>query len=329
MDNPINSRPLVLRSKRLTVEIARPGDVYYGTRFDWTGFITQVTLDGTHTFCIPESLQEGVGSGGIGLCNEFGIDKPLGYAEAAPGKTFPKLGVGLLRRPDDQDYSFGRPYEIDRLFPITIRAAADSLTFTIEPLDCRGYAALMQKTLTVQDNQLEIAYRLKNVGSRAIETNEYCHNFVAIDRQPIGPDYRLRFPYPLAVEKAAPAYQKMLPAAVRRLSPPALTDWLASTRLNPNASPYVFDGDSVRFRCSPQQGLYFRPIHFSRSDQAQWELRLLSSQVGLREVDDFAPLRVAVWGAAHVLSAEIFIDLALESGDVKTWTRRYEFFDGS
>jgi hypothetical protein len=35
---------------------------------------------------------------------------------------------------------------------------------------------------------------------------------------------------------------------------------------------------------------------------------------------------VAVWGEAHVLSAEVFVDIPLQPGEEKTWKHRYEFF---
>jgi hypothetical protein len=35
---------VILSNDRLRVEIADLGTVYQGPRFDWTGFITQVTL---------------------------------------------------------------------------------------------------------------------------------------------------------------------------------------------------------------------------------------------------------------------------------------------
>src|SRR4030043_185045 len=91
--------PIKIHSDQLAVEIAQPGSLYSGPRFDWTGFITQVTLvspEGTrHTFCVPESLEPGKGTGGWGLCNEFGNDKAIGYTDAQPGAAFPKLGICL------------------------------------------------------------------------------------------------------------------------------------------------------------------------------------------------------------------------------------------
>src|SRR5690554_4456888 len=83
----------IIRNEHLSVEIGEPGN-YNGSRFDWTGFIQQVTLaSGNHTFCTPESLIHGEGSGGAGLCNEFGIHMPVGYDDQlAIGDCFPKIG---------------------------------------------------------------------------------------------------------------------------------------------------------------------------------------------------------------------------------------------
>ena len=111
---------ITIQSPRLKVEIAEPGTVYQRTRFDWSAFITQVTLDGAHTFCVPESYEAGKGTGGVGLCNEFGIETAVGYADAEPGECFPKLGIGLLKKIDDAPYGFIPPFEIVEKFPIDI-----------------------------------------------------------------------------------------------------------------------------------------------------------------------------------------------------------------
>ncbi len=296
---------IILRSDRLMVEIAQPGSVYSGTRFDWTAFITQVTLDRTHTFCVPESLVSGQGSGGIGLCGEFGIEEVIGYDEAQPGDPFPKLGVGLLARPDEQPYNFFRPYEIVAPFPIHVIADATQATFTVEPVDCRGYAVRLTKTVTVEGAGLTIAYALENVGEKPIVTTEYVHNFVRIDEHAIGPDYRLRMPYTIAF--ATP--------------PAAFADRMAQMMA-------VLDvqGGDIHWKATPEGNFYCRPLGFAATDAAQWELVHEPSGVGMREFDDFAPARVVMWGAAHVASAEIFIPLNVQPGETQYWTRRYEFF---
>jgi hypothetical protein len=168
MDKTSN-KPIELKSDRLSIEIAYPGTVYSGSRFDWNGFITGIVLDGKHSFCMPESLTPGQGSGGFGLCNEFGIDTPIGYDDAKPGEKFPKLGTGLLTRPDESDYFFFNKYEVTP-FAIKIENDNNTALFEVDPLDCNGYAVKMTKKISVDDNKLSVDYHLENVGSKPVIT---------------------------------------------------------------------------------------------------------------------------------------------------------------
>jgi hypothetical protein len=303
-DTDLEQPSIRLTSDRLVVELAQPGSIYRGTRFDWTGFITQVTLDGRHTFCVPESLEPGQGTGGVGLCNEFGIEMAIGYADAQPGDLFPKLGIGLLARLDDQDYSFMHPYEIAQLFPVQVDTANDKANIVVEPLDCHGYAARLVKTIAVRGNQLEIAYRLENTGQQPIVTREYAHNFCGIDQQLMGPDYCLRLPYQIGLGEMPARWRQMLDEVL------------------------AIEGGDIRPRATPQRPFYCRPQGFAKTGEPQWELVHLPSGAGVREVDNFSPSRVAVWGTTHVISAEIFVDVRLQPGEVQAWSRRYEFFAG-
>jgi hypothetical protein len=262
------------------------------------GFHTRVTLDGIHTFCVPESLKPGTGSGGSGLCNEFGIDLPVGYAEIEPVNLFPKLGIGLLRKPDHKPYDFSRPYEVAQPFEFRVQAGPDWVRISSQPADCNGYAVLLSKQICLEGNCLVIRYQLENTGLKPILTQEYAHNFVAIDNQPIGPGYQLSFADPISLN-------------------PAACVGLDSLRITGNQVGFAED----------LEGLYLRPQAFSKTNQAQWELLLPSKGVGLREFDDFTPCRIAVWGTLHVLSPEIFVAIILPAGQVLEWTRRYEFFD--
>jgi hypothetical protein len=297
-DLSASQAPITLRSSHLTVAIAAPGSIYAGTRFDWTGFVTQVMLDGEHTFCMPESLEPGQGTGGIGLCNEFGIDQAIGYDDTLPGEAFPKLGIGLLKRLDAEPYNFFRPYEIVGPFPIQVEATERVARFVVEPIDCRGYAVRLTKTLGVDGNWLETSYRLDNLGTNPIRTNEYCHNFLGIDHQPIGPGYCLRFPYQVTLQ----ALPHMPLQPILDLS-----------------------GNDLTLTAVPERPFYCRPLGFFQTGAPQWELIHLPSGVGLREYDDFAPMRVAVWGTAHVISAEVCVGIDVEPGETQAWTRRYEF----
>jgi hypothetical protein len=300
--------PIVLNTDRLSAEIAPPGTAYARTRFDWSAFITQVTLDprrdgvGPHTYCVPEDPDPAQGTGGIGLCNEFGIETAVGYADAQPGEPFPKLGIGLLEKIDDGPYSFMRPFRIVERFPIQVETAENAAQFVVEPLACRGYAARLTKTVTVQDVTLQIAYQLENVGAKPIVTDEYVHNFLGIDGHLMGPDYRLRLPYPVRFEEPPPGMPRRMMGQV-----------------------LVVDGPEISLRETPQRPFYRRLVGYAQTDRPQWELTHTPTGVGLREIDDFSPCRVALWGTTHVISAEVFCPIEVQPGETQTWRRRYEF----
>ncbi len=109
-----------LKNDTLCLELNKPGKVYQGSRFDWTGQIVQITYLDKHTFCTKELKDEKSNKiQGQGLYNEFGIDMPVGYYTCCPGDQFPKIGVGQLTKKYDISYDFFNPYQIDpyQLYP--------------------------------------------------------------------------------------------------------------------------------------------------------------------------------------------------------------------
>jgi hypothetical protein len=285
---------VILHNDRLEVEIADLGTAYQGARFDWTGFITQVTLDQTHTFCAPESLRAGEGTGGIGLCNEFGIMKPIGYDDARPGEQFPKLGVGLLTKPDDAAHEFFRPYRIEP-FAVRIKPEADRVVYDIEPLPCRGYEARLRKTVQLHDAAFDVVYELENVGARAIRTHEYNHNFIAIDGRPPGPGDLLRLAKDVALADV----------------PPLLS----------------IEGRDVRWRDkTPVPFLCPAPGPYPQIDGPFWELTYEPGGVGMRETVNVPAEHFGLWCTPHLVGPEVFVTIDLQPGARMTWTRRYGFF---
>jgi len=244
---------------------------------------------------MPESLRPGRGTGGSGLCNEFGIEKPIGYDETPVGGSFPKLGIGLLKRPDDDRYMFARPYEIVEKFPIIIDAAMDKVTFFVEPIACMGYAARLQKTLSVAGPELTIAYLLENVGDRDISTHEYCHNFLRIDDHLIGLEYVLRMPYSITLEQLGGQFSRMLPRWMRSIIPRSWLTKLGGLVYRRMLSILSISDNEIRWTGTPERAFYCRLQGFHKTAQAQWTLIYEPSGVQIQEYDDFEPGRVAVW----------------------------------
>ncbi|MEK5475364.1 hypothetical protein NYE70_00265 [Paenibacillus sp. FSL R5-0407] len=291
-----------LKNEQLVIEIAEPGD-YRGSRFDWNGFITDVTLlDGNHSYCVPESLVPGQGTGGAGLCNEFGIKEPIGYEDAPVGEPFPKLGVGLLTRPDDREYDFSRAYPVKPFATEIEIEGTRKITFRITPEDCRGYAVAVTKSVSIDNNRLTVEYLLHNTGTKPILTEEYCHNFFGIDGYPIGPDYVLKFPF------------ELFPWADEE-------ETLAGLIFSKG------NAGEVRWDHTPKDPFYFRLPGFDGNKYPWiWELLHNPSGAGVREISRFHVSAAAVWGIGHVVSPEMFIEVKLAPGEQKTWSRVYEFF---
>lgn len=288
-----------LQNERLTAEIASPGEPYDGSRFDWTGQVTQVTLDGRHAFCAPASLRPQDDPSVVniqGLCGEFGIFAPLGFDDAKPGEQFPKLGVGLLTRPDGEPYKFWRPYAVQP-FEVETAAGATSITFHAKPSPCQGIAAAITKTISLSGARLSIRCEMHNLGVKPIVTHEYNHNFLAIDGHGVGPDYRLLLPYEIQLSEVP--------------------------------EPLAVAGREIRWRQEPQKAFYCRPVGFGPGDRHYWDLRHAPSGAGVQAGGDFLLHMLALWGVAHTVCPEAFIDIHLAPGGKMAWTRWYEFYRGA
>lgn len=172
---------------------------YRGGRFDWSGVISQLEYAGHNYFGVwfprydPE-LHDAI----TGPVDEFrSADGALGYAEAPPGDLFVKIGVGVLRKPDNEPYQFARHYQIIGTGQWILRPHPDYFEFVQEVHGVRGYSYLYSKTVRLSGNKPELIleHKLKNIGKRAIETEVYNHDFYVIDNQPTGPDFNVIFPF--------------------------------------------------------------------------------------------------------------------------------------
>jgi hypothetical protein len=183
---------------------------YRGTRFDQAGVIISLKLNGQEFYgpwfdrTAPEVLDYTYTADGMvagpdsaisGPVEEFA---PLGF-EAKPG-LFVKIGVGVLRQPDDKAYDHYRHYEIVDGGKRTTRATRDGVTFT-QTLGGAGYGYAYEKTLRLVPGkpQLVIEHRLENTGDRQITTTVYDHNFLRL-----APNKGVTVAFPFAPKPATP-----------------------------------------------------------------------------------------------------------------------------
>lgn len=281
-----------LSSDRLNISVDNPGSSYRGPRFDWTGICLQVVLDDKHTFCATESCDDYKGTKGIGLSGEFGIATPVGYDDVPVNDTFPKIGVGLLKRRHTGKYSHMEEYEFSP-HSIEIEAAGSSMVFKMHNFSHAGFGWDYTKTLTVKDNALTIAYALVNKGSQPIRTEEYCHNFMCIDNRTMSPDYTFTSSFPL------------------------------NTTVKPEFM--TIEGNRLTFPAVLAKTQYFRVDDLPAQDEHQWELshKTAGASVTVREI--FPVNRFALWTMPHVISPECFIALNIAPGEAQEWQREYTF----
>jgi hypothetical protein len=290
---------------------------YRGTRFDWSGVVGSLQFAG-HEFYAPwfqrtgdvhdfiydgAEIVAGPCTAITGPAEEFVANgKALGFDDAQPGGTFIKIGVGVLRRPDD------KPYDPYRLYPIadggkwTVSPKAGAVDFRQELTDpATGYGYDYRKTvsLTGDEAQMVIAHSLRNTGRRAIETSVYNHNFLYLDRQPPGPGRSLTVSFPIKAD-------------------PPLDPAIAEVRNNQLLLKKTLAGEERVYTVISGFG----------SEPKDYDFRVESRDagVGLRITGDRPLSKVALWTIRAPHSIEPFIAMRIEPGAEFTWRLQYDFY---
>src|ERR1700676_2490418 len=138
---------------------------YRASRFDWSGMIYSLVHQG-HEYYGPwfqrvdpkvrDFTYDGADivaspcTAAVGPAEEFVTDmnQPLGYQEARAGGTFMKMGVGVLRKPDDSNYTRFTLYELADAGKWTVKKSAGSVEFTQDVIDAKsGYGYVYRKTV--------------------------------------------------------------------------------------------------------------------------------------------------------------------------------------
>lgn len=291
---------IYLQSSRLLVEIAKPGEPpNTTTRFDRAGFITQVTLDKIHQFCSkePDNLPH-PSTGGYGLCNEFRFPEPA--SEALLGTQFPKLGIGLLLKDLEGKYVIHHKYPCEA-YQIHTEISEQTAQFITEPKPCMGIAVRQTKKISVCDCKITMEIKVENTGARLVEFDEYCHNFITIDRLPIGPDYYLSMP--------------VISQDGRRLK--------SGIALKP-------EGNGVGFACySNEPTLYDIDGESILTDVPfTWQLTHRKSEASVEGSVSVRPSRITVWTIDHIISPEMICHFQIAPGQTAEWSRSWRFLAG-
>ncbi|MBK6962443.1 MAG: hypothetical protein IPH20_00565 [Bacteroidales bacterium] len=289
----------ILKNKDIEIQIDMPLANYNFSRFDWTGKIVSVKYKDIYISGMEKQNGEDNTRSGKGFYNEFGIDAAIGFDETNEGDWFHKIGVGLLKK-EGGDYLFSTNYEIQPA-AFNVSAEPDKIIIGCKSQRVNGYAYELIKEIKLTESGFIIKYHLKNSGEKTIITNEYAHNFIAINKELAGSDYILKFPFNIRPE-------------------------LFDATVNPEAK-VVIGKKEISFNGTPDEQFFFSNISGNDNVYAGWELVNTKSKIGISETGSFKTNKVNLWGWTHVISPELFFDINLKPGEEIEWSRTYNIFE--
>lgn len=273
---------------------------YRATRFDWSGVIASLQFGG-HQFVSRwyEHQDPAIHDSITGPAEEFLTS--LGYDEAKPGGTFVRIGIGMLRKPDEKAFHRFSTYAIVDPGQWTIRRGKSKLVFTQRLKSVDGYGYVYRKTLRlVKGNpELLIKHSLKNTGSRVIDTDEYCHNFFTIDHEVVGPSISIHFPF---VPK--PAQPLEHGAAVR--------------------------GHAIVYTRDLKKGdVVFSEMRGFGNHVSDFDARVENhkSGAGVRISGNRPLAKLLFWSIRTVACPETYLHLHIEPGARARWKLTYDFYE--
>jgi hypothetical protein len=290
---------------------------YRGTRFDWSGVIGSLEYGG-HNYYGPwftktdpkvndfiydgEDITAGPCSAAVGPVDEFLANgTAVGYDEAAPGGTFIKIGVGVLRKPDTQKYSSYRLYDIVDSGKWTVRPGGQTVGFMQEVSDASsGYGYVYEKIVRLTPGQPEmiIGHRLKNTGRKAIRTSVYNHNFLVLDGATIGSDFVISVPF-----------------EIKTSHPPA-----------PELAA-ILGNEIVYLKQLRGRDTVATPVEGFGDTASDYKIRIRNKKTGaaMTIAGDRPLVKEALWSIRSVLAMEPFVEISIEPGRDFNWLYTYRY----
>ena len=288
----------IIKNNTLEVAIDFPLENYKGSRFDWSGKISSVKFKSLPLTTIEDTGSKDVNFLGKGLYNEFGIASPIGFEETPMGGWFHKIGVGLLKK-EHKDYLFHRNHLI-KPASFDVNYENQKIIIICKSELINGYSYILKKEITVSENSFIINYSLHNTGEKQIVTDEYVHNFMAINNALIGEDYTLKFPFPI-------------------------NSSLFDETVN-SENKVEIGLDNVTFNKTPEKQFFFSNLTGGKELQAEWILTNLKANVGIKEFGSFKTDKINLWGWKHVISPELFFKISIDPKETVEWSRKFDVF---
>jgi len=284
---------------------------YRATRFDHAGMVTHITYKGqdygrywfvktspvVRNFSYDaDGLVANNNNIAAGPVEEFGEN---GFDAAGLGGRFLKIGVGILQRDNDK-YDRFHTYRILNQGKRTTKATNTSVRFDqVISGDPSGYGYSYTKTVRLVPGKptLIIEDRLKNTGSKPIDTTVYNHHFTTLS------------PGNEAIELVAPfklANVRPMPEDVIKFDGARMTYLRGLTGQEQVASDLTGFTNAV-------------------SDN-DFRITNTKSGYGVRIRADMPVSRLLWWSVPSTMSIEPYMDVKLKPGEEKRWSHTMDYY---
>ena len=202
------SGELKIKGGSLELSFYDPENHYLGTRFDRSGLFRSLRLrsgPGWSDNLTAPWFGEFRAEAHDCVCGPVDEFSAIGYDEAGPGGTFLKIGVGLLRRPEDP-----WPYDRFRLYEIADPGVRDTVRRPrrIEFYHIlSGYYSYVKVIEISGKGEFELSHYIQNTGKERLQGEVYNHNFFTLGNDSVGParmvmcnfpfegEWRTKYPY--------------------------------------------------------------------------------------------------------------------------------------
>lgn len=272
---------------------------YRGTRFDWSGNMPELEVNG-HTYFgqwfsrYDPTLHDAI----MGPVEAF---SPVGYDEAEVEENFLVIGVGMLAKPEEDRYFFANKYQIVDGGSWKVKKKSSQVEFR-HVLKDKDYAYDYTKTVALTEGkpELVLSHTFKNTGKKTIESQVYNHNFFMLDNQPIGPDYVTTLTFEPSGDAGRTA---------------------ARGRLQANQILYNKQFERGEY-------LQFESLLGFSDDAKDYDITIENRKTGaaVRITSDRPLSKLAFWSPSTTICPEPFIHVKVDPGETFTWKINYEFY---
>jgi len=271
---------------------------YRGSRFDWSGVIAELKYKRHDYFGQWFPVYNPKTHDAIcGPVEEF---MAINYDQASTGGEFLRIGIGGLRKPDENKFERFGYYDISNPGKWTVKNTGDCVVFTHQLADVEGYSYVYEKKVRLIKGkpQMVLEHSLKNTGKKAIQTSVYCHNFFTIDHQTTGPNSVVKFAFPASGTEESPL-----------------------AKINGRQVEYFRE-------LSPRETATFGEIQGHSKSVKDYDFRIENRKTGagVRITGDRPISKIIYWSSVKTQCPEPYIDINVEPGKTFTWTITYDFY---